>query len=128
MSRTKGQPPDAAFARRLRRLREARRISQADLARRLGVSQRTVSAYETGAAWPPPPTLLRLSDEFGIAVDELLGRKKLRKRLEGSEDSREMWTRLQRVRRLTERDRRLVFAMINRLLNRDRNGDAQAPS
>src|SRR2546425_6959315 len=53
-------------------LREARRqagISQAELARRAGVTQSVVSAYESGARQPSLPTLERLVKATGLELD-----------------------------------------------------------
>lgn len=52
-------------------LREARiraRLSQVQLARRAGVSQSVISAYESGARQPSLPTLTRLVEATGLAL------------------------------------------------------------
>ena len=48
-------------------------LSQKDLAKRLGVSDKTVSAYETGRAIPPTPTLANIAEITGVSVSELMG-------------------------------------------------------
>ena len=48
-------------------------LSQKDLAKRLGVSDKTVSAYETGRAIPPTPTLAKIADIIHKPISELLG-------------------------------------------------------
>lgn len=53
-------------------LREARRragLSQAELARRAGVTQSVVSAYENAARQPSVPTLARLVAAAGLELD-----------------------------------------------------------
>jgi transcriptional regulator with XRE-family HTH domain len=53
-------------------IREARRrggLSQRELARRAGVSQPVVAAYETARRQPTFPTLLRLLDAAGCELD-----------------------------------------------------------
>ena len=53
-------------------LREARRrahISQVELARRAGVTQSVVSAYESGTRQPSLPTLARLVTATGLDLD-----------------------------------------------------------
>jgi transcriptional regulator with XRE-family HTH domain len=53
-------------------LREARRragLSQVELARRAGVTQSVVSAYESGARQPSVPTLARLVGATGFELE-----------------------------------------------------------
>lgn len=49
-------------------------LSQADLAKLLGVSQQAITQWETGKAMPRGETLIKLADLFGCAIDELCGR------------------------------------------------------
>ena len=59
----------------LKALREAAHMSQADVAKEIGVSQNSVWKYESGQAEPSLAVLLWYSREFGISVDSLLLRK-----------------------------------------------------
>ncbi len=54
------------------RLRTARGMSQLELAEALEVSRQSISKWETGAAVPELDKLVRLSDVFGITLDELV--------------------------------------------------------
>lgn len=47
-------------------------LSQDDLAARIYVSRQTISNWETGKTCPDLQSLLLLSGEFGVSVDELL--------------------------------------------------------
>ncbi len=58
----------------LARLREKYKLSQGDLAEKIGVSQQTVSKYERGLLEPNLETLRILADYFDVTVDYLLGR------------------------------------------------------
>lgn len=51
-------------------------ISQVEFAKRLGVSQPTVSDWVNGAKHPSTENLIALSKVTGIGVDELLGLRK----------------------------------------------------
>ena len=51
-------------------------LTQKELAKRLGVSDKTVSAYETGRAIPPTPTLAKIAEYTKKDISELLGVKK----------------------------------------------------
>lgn len=56
---------------RLRELRADRGWSQADLARRLGVSRQTVNAIETGRYDPSLPLAFRLAEVFDTSIEEI---------------------------------------------------------
>ncbi|GAB4192806.1 MAG: helix-turn-helix transcriptional regulator [Thalassobaculales bacterium] len=59
------------FGRELRRLRAERRVTQAELARKLGVSAAYLSALENGYRGRPTPLLLhRICNYFGIIWDD----------------------------------------------------------
>lgn len=54
------------------RLRTERRLSQGDLADALGVSRQSVSKWETDASVPELDKLVRLSELFGVTLDQLV--------------------------------------------------------
>lgn len=56
---------------RLASLRQAERLSQADLARRLGVSRQSVNAIETGRSDPSLALAFRIAELFGLGVEEV---------------------------------------------------------
>jgi transcriptional regulator with XRE-family HTH domain len=58
---------------RLDRLMKARRMSSAELGRRLGVAQATISRYRSGERAPDPNTLAAICRELGGSADQLLG-------------------------------------------------------
>lgn len=62
------------FAERLKQLRDERRISQAKVAKVLGVSRYAVYSYEKEKAAPSLDGLVTLADYFDVTVDYLLGR------------------------------------------------------
>ena len=53
-------------------LRTARNMSQLELAEALDVSRQSISKWETGTAVPELDKLVKLSDVFGITLDELV--------------------------------------------------------
>jgi putative transcriptional regulator len=55
----------------VRELRTARGLSQADLARALGVSRQTVNSIETGRYLPSLPLAMALARHFGTTVEEV---------------------------------------------------------
>lgn len=59
---------------RIRDLREDRDLRQSDLAKMVGIDQRTISNYETGKSNPDSDALIRLADFFNVSIDYLVGR------------------------------------------------------
>lgn len=55
---------------RLREWREARALTQVELAERAGVSSRSIAGYEAGAG-ARPPTVRKLADALGVEVGDL---------------------------------------------------------
>jgi len=56
----------------LKRIREAKGISQAAVARELGISRQTYNNYELGKREADYETLLKLAEYFNTTVDSLL--------------------------------------------------------
>ena len=62
------------LAKRLKELRESRRIYQREMAEQLGLSFRGYQNYETDQSEPKLSTLIAIADYFGVTTDYLLGR------------------------------------------------------
>ncbi len=60
------------FAEKLRAYRQSNDLTQEDLARKLYVSRKTVSKWETGRGLPELFMLERISGLFGVTIDELV--------------------------------------------------------
>ena len=63
------------FSIRLKELRNEKNISQAELAKTIGLSTGCIGMLETGKREPTSNTLSLLSDFFGVTTDYLLGRE-----------------------------------------------------
>ena len=57
---------------RIEQFRKRAKITQAELASKLGVTQSAISQWESGATQPEVGKLLKMSEIFGCTVDELL--------------------------------------------------------
>ena len=70
--------PDAEFRRRIasniRDLRRVRHLTQAELARRIGIRAGPMNAIENGRHVPSGRVLFRLADELGASIDAIMGR------------------------------------------------------
>lgn len=59
---------------RIKELRNSKKISQAELGKRIGVGKTTISNYETGYSAPDNETLKKIADVLSTTTDYLLGR------------------------------------------------------
>ncbi len=57
----------------IRKLRQARNLSQVDLGRMLGVTKQSVSNWENDNIPPSVDMLLRIAEVFSVSTDYLLG-------------------------------------------------------
>ena len=64
----------AAFADRLKELRQVSNVKQTVIAEMLGIVPRTVRFYESGKLEPNIENIKRLADFFGVSTDYLMGR------------------------------------------------------
>nr|WP_326165201.1 helix-turn-helix transcriptional regulator [uncultured Oscillibacter sp.] len=62
------------LAKRLKGLREDRRMYQRELAKILGMSFRGYQNYETGQSEPKLVTLIAIADYYRVSIDYLVGR------------------------------------------------------
>ena len=70
------QPPDAPSP--VREQRNRRKISQAELAKSLGVSRQTVILIENGRYLPSLPLAFTIARFFGLTVDDMFGKEPAR--------------------------------------------------
>ena len=59
---------------RIRQLREARGMTQVELARQLSVTKQSVSNWENNNIQPSVEIAVAIADYFGVKLDVLLGR------------------------------------------------------
>jgi transcriptional regulator with XRE-family HTH domain len=108
---------ETRFGERLQAIRRARGLTQVQLAKVAGTTQRAVSYYETEAGFPPAPAVIDLAKALRITTDELLGVKPPKvERINDDSEARRMWKRFQMVSVLPERDQKAVIRLINSLV------------
>lgn len=62
------------FQERLRACRKAKKKTQADAARDMGMTTRTYQRYENGEVEPTMTPLVKLADYYQVSLDYLTGR------------------------------------------------------
>ena len=60
------------LSKKLKQLRKENKLTQVELASRLGVTQQTIAKWEAGRALPEPETIARIAGFFGVTTDHLL--------------------------------------------------------
>jgi len=68
------ESPGPALQANLRKFREMRGITQAEMGARAGIAAASISHFETGQRSPSLETLVKLADSLVVTVDALLGR------------------------------------------------------
>lgn len=58
-------------------LRQARGWTQAELARRMGITRNGINSWEQGLSMPSPSSLVELAKIFSVSTDYLLGAERL---------------------------------------------------
>jgi transcriptional regulator with XRE-family HTH domain len=61
----------------LKELRKERGLTQEQLGEKVGVTNKTVSRWETGNYMPPVECLSILSDLYGVSINEIVSGKRL---------------------------------------------------
>lgn len=63
--------PNSELENRIRVYRAEHRLSQADLARLIGVSRKTISTIEVGRFVPSTVIALKIARHFGVPVEDI---------------------------------------------------------
>jgi transcriptional regulator with XRE-family HTH domain len=103
------------FGTRLATLRQARGLSQEELARAVDVSRRVIAYYEAQSAQPPGALLVDLARALKVSTDELLGVKPVTEKL--SPKTARLLKRLRRIEELPAADQRAVLKLVDAMLD-----------
>jgi transcriptional regulator with XRE-family HTH domain len=58
---------------RLRELREERGLTQAQVAEAIGVTESSISFYESGKKQPSLDKIIKLADYYNLSLDKIVG-------------------------------------------------------
>lgn len=97
----------------IRDLRKEKRVSQTELAKIVGVSQTTVTAWETGKAEPSSSAVSNLADYFNVTTDYLLGRPEKKKEKQNVELTDDDIIMTYQGKELSEEDREIIKRLMN---------------
>lgn len=103
---------------RLRRLREARDVTQVELAKHLGVTQSNVSEMERGIRTVTSHFAVKLAKTLRVSIDEILvGSNGTAEKTPLS--SVKLLRRIQRIEKLPEARQRVVLKFIDALIDQE---------
>lgn len=97
----------------IRDLRKEKRVSQTELAKIVGVSQTTVTAWETGKAEPSSSAVSNLADYFNVTTDYLLGRPEKKKEKQNVELTDADIIMTYQGKELSDEDREIIKRLMN---------------
>ena len=111
---------DGEYLMRLRLLRKNNDLTMKELGAIVGVSESTISLYETGKREPDYEMLNKFADYFGVTVDYILGRDPInaeRPALQNERDPKDAFTYAMQneCRDLTDEDKALLISMAKQL-------------
>ncbi len=75
------QPDSITIGSRIAELRESRNMTQLSLSLKVGLTQESISAIETGKTTPKLITLMHIADFFGCSLDYIIGKTDIKKLL-----------------------------------------------
>lgn len=108
------------FGRRLAELRKGAGLTQEDLGKAVGVSNRVIAYYEGEGAQPPGAMLPGLAQALGVSVDALLGVKPAKRAGKAPPPRRgrksKLDEQLQAVRQLPRSDQAFVSKFLDQVL------------
>lgn len=99
----------------LRKLRKSKRLTQEQLAQKLGIIRATYWAYEKGTIQPPYEKVEFMADIFGITVDELTGRNI--GEFDIIQDVESVMRKVEIADDLNEKDRMLLLNSLSNVIN-----------
>lgn len=105
----------------LKKLREARGLSQEKLGNEFFLSQQSIYRYETKDSEPTLETLKKMADFFGTSVDYLIGHTDINRKIEELTEyhlSSEELKLIQTLKALNAKERQKVLRVIELILEK----------
>ena len=119
MNKANSEQPE--LGRRIAQIRKHVGLSQADLAKKIGVTQQVVAAWERKLAGVHSDNLIKLSLAFGVSTDVLLGIETLQKEVLISNGiRRRLLKRLNQIQELPDKEQKLLLQYADSLIEKER--------
>lgn len=105
---------------RIKRLRQERNWSQAQLAQRLAVHQKQVSGYERNVHVPSVEVLIRLAELLNVSLDYLAFENREDTRSVSQIADRDLLNKMEAVDKLSEADKTTIKAVLDSFILKSR--------
>lgn len=118
MPRKKQEP--SQFGARLAELRRSKGMTQVELAKAIGSTQRAISYYESFHGYPPVTAVAALAQALDVTTDQLLGlERRPTKTHDEKEDpeARRLWRKVKRVLELPPNDKKELIRVITKMID-----------
>ena len=116
--------PRSEVGQRLAALRQAKGLTQKQLAEKIGVNQQDIAYWERQAPAPRGDVLPKLAEVLEVSVDELLGVRPLRSRREGPKGR--LHQIFEAASHLPRRQQQKIVELLEPFVERHGNGHKQA--
>ena len=117
----------SSFGTRIKRLRQEKDWTQVELAQKVGVHQKQISAYERGVNVPSTDALIKLAEVFGVTLDYLAFEAKGQPGSLNLQD-RELLRRFEAVDRLPAEEKTLALQMLDLVILKNRFQELMQPA
>jgi transcriptional regulator with XRE-family HTH domain len=98
---------------KIKKLRQDKNLSQADLGQIIGVHEKHISRYERGISQLSVENLRKMAEVFGVSVDYLIG--EISDSNVGAED-KELQSYFEEVNQLGEEDKKIIKGVLDAIL------------
>ncbi len=106
---------------KIRRLRQERSWTQAELGEMISIHQKQISSYERGVTVPSTDILIKIAEAFDVTLDYLAFDSARANSVSGSNiQDRELLRRFEAVDALSEKDRSLAKEILDLLVLKNR--------
>lgn len=109
----------------IRKLRKAHKLTQVQLAEKIGTRQKVIADYETAKSKPPRDRLLTLAKFFGVVAEELIGDNNINipqqsKKLHGNKRTAKL---IEAFEQLSANEQRVTLNQTQALAEKRNNGN-----
>jgi transcriptional regulator with XRE-family HTH domain len=116
-----------AIASRIKQLRQEKQWTQAELAEKVGIKQKQISAYERGINSPSTDVLIKLAEVFDVTLDYLAFATKGQKAKLNIQD-RELLRRFEQLDTMTEKEKELAKEILDLVILQHKLKELAGPS
>jgi transcriptional regulator with XRE-family HTH domain len=99
------------FADRLVKLRKLKGLTQNELAKKIGTTQRMISHYESKVKSPPIKVVIAIAEALEISIDMLLGTKPIKE-----DFNKKITKKIKLIESLSLRDQNAIWSFVNALV------------